>query len=127
MTANIGVIPAEYTSKIQQLDVVINKPFKGILRDSWAECMSVNNQGHQECIKAPLKQRECAWKVLTQDQAMLSNSFLVCGISNAMDTSEDHYYRSDEQMRKNDDEFISFETDDYDLEEDMVLSKVKVC
>ena len=79
---------------MQAPDVSWNKPFKGHLREMYDEWMS---QGDMELTRAGnMKPPSCvrvatwiktAWARVSVD--IIKKSFVVCGVSNAMDNSED--------------------------------------
>ena len=96
----VAVIPGGCTSKIQPLDVCLNKPFKGHCRAKWFEYMqqAVAQQQPGDRIKTPSKQQVLDWVVqsnttLNSNSAMVSKSFLVCGISNKLDGSQNNLIR----------------------------------
>lgn len=99
---DIAVIPGGLTSVMQPLDVSLNKPFKDRLRNMWTSWMI---EGHKEYtaggnVKAASLSTVCewvneAWKGLPVE--MVARSFKKCGISNAIDGSEDEILWEDEE------------------------------
>ncbi|CAI7747714.1 unnamed protein product [Closterium sp. NIES-53] len=91
-----AVIPAGCTADVQPLDVPVNKSFKASVRQqyqSWFEADGMNTLTPAGNIKKPprevvLKWISRAWKAVPAD--LIKKSFLTCGISNALDGSEDH-------------------------------------
>ena len=84
------------TSRVQPLDVVINKPFKNHIRKDFErhseENLDLYVEGsfqHQkdECLPPSGLQTRAKIK---QDKEMIRHSFLKCGLSNSFDGSKDH-------------------------------------
>ena len=103
---SVIVVPGGCTSKIQPLDVCLNKPFKSYCRAEWTEYMqeAVGRQQPGERIKTPTKDQIIGWVVqsnngLGSNAAMVKKSFLVCGISNKMDGSENPLIRCSKELQ----------------------------
>ena len=96
--AELFIIPGGCTSIAQPMDKCINRPFKQRVREHWQEWMrqdrpktpsGISNSQHDKmsstgCLKLGLQSRHT-----------LVHSFLVCGISNALDGSQDDLVSSD--------------------------------
>lgn len=90
----LAVIPGGLTSVLQPLDVCLNKPFKDRVRKMWHEWMS---SGQARLTKGGNLMKpdieliatwvRDAWEEIPED--MVQRAFKKCGISNAMDGSED--------------------------------------
>lgn len=100
---DVAVIPGGLTSQLQPLDVSINKPFKDKVRVLWTEWMAsstdhVLTRGGR--LKKPSVTLWCEWIVKAWneiDSAIIIKSFKKCGISNALDgTEDDMLYHDDE-------------------------------
>ena len=81
------VIPGGCTSKIQPLDVCLNKPFKSYVRRYWSDYIMQNGM-HQSKIKPPTREIVTYWiskgvKQLQENRDMVINSFNVCGITSS--------------------------------------------
>ena len=104
---SVAVIPGGCTSKIQPLDVSLNKPFKSSCRSQWVEYLqqSIAQQEPGECIKTASKQQVLDWVVqsnkdLDSKKELIRKSFLVCGISNALDGSQNHFIRCAKELEQ---------------------------
>ena len=85
-----AAIPGGCTSKIQPLDVCLNKPFKGLLRNKWMDYMQqAVSEDETSQIKPATKQQVVDWVV---------KSFLVCGISNALDGTQTNLIRCSKEL-----------------------------
>ncbi|CAI7931670.1 unnamed protein product [Closterium sp. NIES-54] len=91
-----AVIPAGCTSEIQPLDVAVNRSFKAAVRQlyqEWFEREGVDTLTKKGNIKKPpveltLKWIAAAWKSVPKE--LIQWAFLTCGISNALDGSQDN-------------------------------------
>uniref|UniRef100_A0A8C5WL18 HTH CENPB-type domain-containing protein n=1 Tax=Leptobrachium leishanense TaxID=445787 RepID=A0A8C5WL18_9ANUR len=91
---DIAVIPGGLTSQLQPLDVCLNKPFKDRLRQMWADWMcsdalTTTKSGLPQRLDITVVCRwvKDAWESMPPE--MIQKSFRKCGISNAMDGTED--------------------------------------
>ena len=82
------VIPGGCTSKIQPLDVSLNKPFKAFVRKHWSEYIMTQSENvtSNKKLKPPQKADVANWisdaVLQLQDKPdMVINSFSACGIS----------------------------------------------
>ena len=124
--AETAVIPGGCTSILQPLDVSINKPFKGWLRASWQEHIRAETTrvdlarkaGDMAAkVKPASKQQLVDWIVaavgkLREKPELIQKSFVVTGITPALNGADDHLVRKDdqcEQLSGSDDD------DDYDF------------
>ena len=125
----MAVIPGGWTSKVQPLDISLNKPFKAELRQSWGVYMRVASRAAREKserVKAATKEEVVGWlasavATLQEKPGMVAYSFLVCGISNALDGSQNEFIRKDipiehkdasENCDSDDEEFEGFDAED---------------
>ena len=94
LQTDLCVIPGGLTSMLQPLDVCLNKPFKDRLRQIWTEWMT---SGSAKTTKGGNLQKPditlvCQWVKDAWDSIpneMIRKAFLKCGISNAMDGTQD--------------------------------------
>jgi len=131
--AKIAMNPGGCTSKLQPLDVCINKPFKHVLKQQWAEFIrnsatemidSRNTDEPIERLKSADKQTIIDWiakgvRVIREKTELVKKSFLVTGIANALNGRDDHILRNDEFIERyfndsdeSDTEFDRFTPDD---------------
>ena len=94
---DLAIIPGGLTSVVQPLDVCINKPFKDRLREKWNTWMSSGNFTYTKNgnLRKPEHNVICKWILEVWDEIpneMIVKSFKKCGISNAIDGSEDHLF-----------------------------------
>jgi hypothetical protein len=104
---NIAVIPGGLTSKLQPLDVSINKSFKSKLRQYYQDWMisEIHELTPAGRIKKPSYSTIAKWVMDSWndvDTALIYRSFKCCGISVARDGSEDHLlFDYDSSSKKN--------------------------
>ena len=91
-------IPGGTTSRIQVLDVVINKPFKNNVREQFEEHMDQNLDLYVEG-KLSVSERRIlttkwvanAWQHIKEQKEMIKDGFLKCRLSNSLDGSYDEF------------------------------------
>ncbi|KAG2459032.1 POGK protein, partial [Polypterus senegalus] len=91
---HLAVIPGGLTSQLQPLDVSINKPFKVFMREEWNKWMAAGNHDLTPTgrMKRPTITQVCEWVKTSWDSVkdeIIVHSFKKCGISNALDGTED--------------------------------------
>ena len=113
--ADVVIIPGGCTSIVQSMDRCINKPFKDSMRVSWEEWMCGDRpKTMMGNLKQPTQQDVMNWVSkawYSIKQETLVRSFLVCGISNALDGSEDVFASDDVR-------FAGVESDDGECSDD---------
>ena len=92
---NMAVIPGGCTSKLQPLDVAINKSFKSKVKDRYNDWMISNIHAFTPTgkIKRPSYSTVATWVKESWDEvdvSIIQNSFKCCGISTKLDSSEDN-------------------------------------
>ena len=89
------IVPLGCTSRVQSLDVVVNKPFKNLVREQFEKHLDENLNDYVEAKLTASKQRilttkwvAIAWEKVMQDKEMVIRSFKKCGITTNVDRSE---------------------------------------
>ena len=91
---HLAVIPGGLTSQLQPLDISVNKPFKGFLHEEWAKW--IQTPTHHVTPAARVKRPSISdvrewvknsWQRVKSETIVKSSK--KCGISNALDGSED--------------------------------------
>ena len=98
------VIPGGCTSKLQPLDVYVNKPLKQILKDCWANFIHTSVQhaaDKTEKIKTASKQQVLhwvvtAWQKMNDRRELITKSFQLTGIT----SSNPGVVRSDDALKR---------------------------
>ena len=90
--SDVIIIPGGCTSIVQTMDKCINRPFKEYMRASWQEWMRQDRTKTKKGnLKQPSRQDAINWVSKAWESIKLetlTHSFLVCGISNALDGSQ---------------------------------------
>ncbi|MES9880141.1 MAG: hypothetical protein ABW185_04590 [Sedimenticola sp.] len=118
--ADLCVIPGGCTCRLQPADVSWNKPFKARMAELYDQWMfegpveltaAGNRRGPPK--RLVLRWIKDAWGTITPE--MIRKSFKKCGITSALDGTEDHMFQQsdDEEV----DEFEGFSRDDVAIEE----------
>ena len=89
----LAVILGGLTSQLQLLDVSINKPFKNLMQKEWTKWMqdAESNLTPTGKVRMPTLGEVCSWVIKAWNGVkpeVIIKSFK-CGISNAMDGTED--------------------------------------
>lgn len=115
MKTQLAVIPGGLTSQLQPLDVSVNKPFKQNFHEHWNKWMT---EPHHDLtptgrIKQPTIAQVCEWVKKSWDDVrpeIIVKSFKKCGISNALDGTEDDalFEVSDSSSSDDDEDFSGF-------------------
>lgn len=120
--SDMAVIPGGCTCKLQPADVSWNRPFKAKLAELYDEWIfngpiERTRAGNR---KAPpkallLKWIKDAWAAITPD--VIRKSFKKCGITVALDGTEDHLFQQDSDSDDDDQSFEGFSDDDVAIAE----------
>ena len=122
--AELAVIPGGCTSVLQPLDVSVNNPFKRWLRTSWStyihgesERVRPEQEASVQAKIRPTIQQIVDWigsalEKLRGKPNLIRKSFVVTGIAPAMNRSQDHLIRQDDDTGDScDEEFLGFESE----------------
>lgn len=132
----VSIIPGGCTSKMQPLDICLNKPFKSVLRSCWHEYIDslLAADPNPEKLATASKQVICDWikkglDYLESKKEMIVKSFLVYGISNALDGSENTFIHCAKELSGmqlpyldecNDDPFQTLDSESSDSQDDEI-------
>ena len=90
-------VPGGTTSRVQPLDVAINKPFKNRVRQTFEEHLHKNLPLSTEGKLTASDRRDLttkwvgdAWSWIKEEKETIIRSFVKCGLSNKLDGSENH-------------------------------------
>ena len=122
---DMAVIPGGCISKLQPADVSWNRPFKARLSelyDEWLFNRPVENTrfSNRKAPPKPLLLRwvKEAWAAITPD--IIRKSFKKCGITSALDSSEDYLFNCINDDDDGDDQFDGFFSEDVEMDEQLL-------
>ena len=123
--SDLCVIPGGCTSKLQPADVSWNRPFKSHIAEIYDEWLfngpvektkGGNRRAPSKIVM--LKWIKQAWDAISPD--IIRKSFKKCGISNAIDGSEDNLFQNDDD--DDTDPFEGFDEQDVQMDEDIIAN-----
>lgn len=117
------VIPGGCTSKVQPLDVCVNKPFKQLLKASWAQYLNRAVSSTQDGTKVKTATRQevthwivSAWQAMKEKRELIRKSFQVCALvesSPSVVRKDDVVRRAVEKVQKE----LQQDVEDFDTED----------
>jgi len=117
------VIPGGCTSKVQPLDVCVNKPFKQLLKASWAQYLKRAVSSTQDGTKVKTATRQevtdwivSAWQAMKEKRELIRMSFQVCALiesSPSVVRKDDVVRRALEKVQKE----LQQDVEDFDTED----------
>ena len=117
------VIPGGCTSKVQPLDVCVNKPFKQLLKASWAQYLKRAVSSTQDGTKVKTATRQevtdwivSAWQAMKEKRELIRKSFQVCALiesSPSVVRKDDVVRRALEKVQKE----LQQDVEDFDTED----------
>ena len=88
------MIPPGLTRYVQPLDISINKPFKSEILQKYSQfqikTLNCQKPTHENIIEFVYDIWNNSGIIITKE--IIIKSFKICGISNAMDSIEDHFF-----------------------------------
>lgn len=94
LKTKLAIIPNCLTCQLQPLDMSINRIFKAFLEEEWHQWLQTTEHDvtPRGCLKKPTVAQVCEWVVKSWNAIkteMVINSFKKCGLSNALDGTQD--------------------------------------
>jgi len=119
LKTRLAVIPGGLTSQLQPLNVSVNKPFKGFMHEEWAKWTEAPTHHVKPAgrVKRPISNVsewvKNSWQRVKSETIV--KTFKKCGISNALDGSEDYvlYEESDASSENNQEDDFSGSDNDF--------------
>lgn len=124
LKTQLAVIPGGLASQLQPLDVSVNKPFKALMKKEWTLWMQSAGNGLTPTgrIKKVSIAQVCDWTLRLWNRVkkeVVVKSFKKCGISNAVNGSDDDQIYPDEESNSSEDtDNVKIEDDTSDIDSD---------
>lgn len=107
---DIVIIPGGCTSKVQPVDVCLNKPLKSVIPNRWRVHVhslvdTEETIAPQDKLTPTTKPVLAQWIMegldyFRQKPEMVKTSFLVCGITNSLDGSENYFVQCAKELEE---------------------------
>lgn len=127
--SDMAVIPGGCTCKLQPADVSWNRPFKARLAelyDEWLFNGPVDNTRYGN-RRPPSKALLLSWikdSWATITPEVIRKSFKKCGVTVALDGTEDHLFQAESESESDDQPFEGFTADDVQIAEQVSFIRV---